>query len=344
MSASDRCSCPQAGCEGCGGGSPTRPARRGEVTSPLPCTSCACPPRRTAPASGILNIDKPAGWTSHDVVARVRRLTRQKRVGHAGTLDPMATGVLLVCVGQATRLSEYLMEARKLYRARIRFGAATDTYDAEGQVTAQSEFVPSREEIESLLPRFTGRILQAPPPYSALKVEGEPAYRRARRGEVVEQAARPVEVYEIRLLAWQPPDLEIEVACGRGTYIRSLAHDLGLAAGSAAHLAALERRAVGHFTVEDATSMAELEAMVADDLWQQLLAPLDEAVLQYEALRLDAADVQRLKNGQPIRAGEAREGELRRAYGPDGTFIALVRGDAQANAWRPDKVFVVQWE
>jgi tRNA pseudouridine55 synthase len=290
--------------------------------------------------SGILNIDKPAGWTSHDVVARVRSLTRQKRVGHAGTLDPMATGVLLVCVGQATRVSEYLMELRKLYRARIRFGIATDTYDAEGRVTAQSDVIPSRQEIEALLPRFTGSILQAPPPYSALKVEGEPAYRRARRGEAVEQAPRPVEIYEIRLLAWAPPDLEIEVACGRGTYIRSLANDLGQAAGSAAHLAALERRAVGHFTIEDATSMPEFEALVADDLWQQRLSPLDEALLQYEALVVSAADAERLKNGQPVQVGGVAGGQLRRAYGPDGVFIALVEGDAQANAWRPLKVFV----
>lgn len=302
--------------------------------------SCPCPPRRTAPVSGILNIDKPAGWTSHDVVARVRSLTRQKRVGHAGTLDPMATGVLLVCVGQATRVSEYLMELRKLYWARIRFGIATDTYDAEGRVTAQSDVIPSRQEIEALLPRFTGSILQAPPPYSALKVEGEPAYRRARRGEAVEQAPRPVEIYEIRLLAWDPPDLEIEVACGRGTYIRSLANDLGQAAGSAAHLAALERRAVGHFTIEDATSMPEFEALVADDLWQQRLSPLDEALLQYEALVVSAADVERLKNGQPVQVGGVAGGQLRRAYGPDGVFIALVEGDAQANAWRPLKVFV----
>jgi len=274
------------------------------------------------------------------VVAHVRRLTRQKRVGHAGTLDPMATGVLLVCVGQATRVSEYLMQAPKLYRARIRFGTATDTYDAEGQVTAQSAVIPSREVLEALLPRFTGRILQAPPPYSALKMEGEPAYRRARRGEVVQQEPRPVEVYEIRLLAWEPPDLQVDISCGRGTYIRSLAHDLGRAAGSAAHLAALERRAVGHFAIEDATSVAEFEALVADDLWQQLLVPLDEALLQYEALVVAADDAQRLQNGQPIQSGEAVGGQLRRAYAPDGTFIALVEGDAQAHAWRPHKVFL----
>jgi len=306
------------------------------------CSRCACPPRRTAAASGILNIDKPQGCTSHDVVARVRRLTRQKRVGHAGTLDPLATGVLLVCVGQATRVSEYLMGEPKRYLARIRFGTATDTYDAEGQVTARTEAIPSLEAIEALLPRFTGRILQAPPPYSALKVEGEPAYRRARRGEEVEQAPRPVDVYDISLRDWQPPELELEVSCGRGTYIRSLAHDLGQAAGSAAHLAALQRRAVGSFSVEDATSLVEFEALVAEDLWQQLLHPLDEALLRYPALLLPADDVKRILNGQPVRVGTAVARELRRAYGPDGEFVALVQGDAGAGVWRPHKVFIAQ--
>jgi len=182
--------------------------------------------------------------------------------------------------------------------------------------------------------------MQTPPPYSALKVKGEAAYKRARRGEAVEQPARPVEVYEIHLISWQPPDLEIDVACGRGTYIRSLAHDLGQAAGSAAHLAALERRAVGHFVVEDATTVPEFEALVAEDLWQQQLSPLDEALLQYPSLELAAGDVQRIVNGQPVRSGTAVEGELRRAYGPGHEFVALVQGDAHEGVWRPHKVFV----
>ncbi len=339
MSTQSRCPCQpnecadlEAGrrCAAVGAGSPRPAAGAG--------CRCECPQRPPAAACGILNIDKPQGWTSHDVVARVRRLTRQRHVGHAGTLDPMATGVLLVCVGQATRVSEYLMAAPKRYRARIRFGTATDTYDAEGQVTLASDVIPERSTIEALLPRFTGRIEQAPPPYSALKLEGEPAYRRARRGETVEQAPRPVEVYEIHLLSWQPPDLELDIACGRGTYIRSLAHDLGRAAGSAAHLAALERRAVGRFAVEDATSLTEFEALVAEDLWQQRLAPLDEALLGFPALTVSAEDVRRVMAGQPLPGGTAVANELRRVYGPDGEFVALVQGDVQASVWRPHKV------
>ena len=316
---------------------------------PCPClqskaqaASCpGCPSTPCAEASGILNVNKPEGWTSHDVVARVRRLTRQRRVGHAGTLDPFATGVLLVCLGQATRVSEYLMAARKLYRARVRFGAATDTYDATGRVTLQTEHIPeSREAIEEILPRFTGRILQTPPAYSALKLEGEPAYRRARRGEAVEQAPRPVEIYALRLCSWAPPDLEIEVLCGKGTYIRSLAHDLGRAAGSAAHLVALERRAVGAFTLDDAVSLPELESRVEEGRWRDLLYPLDEALLHYPALVVSADDVSRLLNGQPIAAATVVAGVLHRAYGPDGAFIALVEGDTSAGIWRPHKVFI----
>ncbi|MCL6430520.1 MAG: tRNA pseudouridine(55) synthase TruB [Anaerolineae bacterium] len=286
-------------------------------------------------------MDKPEGWTSHDVVARIRRLSGQRRVGHAGTLDPFATGVLLVCLGQATRVSEYLMESPKRYHAVIRFGAATDTYDVTGRVVEQTdELPPDLAAIEALLPRFTGRILQTPPPYSALKVGGQPAYRRARRGEAVRITPREVEVYELRVISWVPPDLELEVLCGRGTYIRSLAHDLGQAAGSAAHLRSLRRLAVGSFEVEQATPLAEIEAAFEADTWQELLFPIDEALLQYPALVVSREDVQRLLQGQPIQAAEARSGALHRVYGPEGEFVALVEGDQTAGLWRPHKVLL----
>lgn len=302
----------------------------------------SCPATRCTDVSGILNIDKPAGWTSHGVVARVRRMIHERRVGHAGTLDPMATGVLLICVGQATRVSEYLMEAPKLYRACVRFGTATDTYDATGTVTAETGAIPSTQEaVEALLNRFVGRIMQVPPPYSAIKLEGEPAYRRARRGETVAQAARPVEVYEIRQRSWIPPDLEIDVLCGKGTYIRSLAHDLGLAAGSAAHLARLERRAVGHFRIDEAVSLEELATSAEEGGWQGFLHPLDEALLHYQALIVSMEAVSRLLHGQPIEAEPAPEGVIARVYGPEGEFVALVRSGKQPGIWHPHKVFAI---
>ena len=259
-------------------------------------------------------------------------------MGHAGTLDPFATGVLLLCLGQATRVSEYLMDAPKLYRALIRFGVATDTYDATGHETATAPVPSDLDRISALLPSFTGHIRQTPPAYSALKIAGVPAYRRARRGEAVVPEARIVEVYRLEVRSWTPPDLDLEVECGRGTYVRSLAHDLGQAAGSAAHLAALQRRAVGPFRVEQATSLPELEALVGRGDWRVLLHPLDEALLHVPALIVGLEDASRLQHGQPLVANGPAEG-LRRIYGPQGRLVALVEGDPRAGLWRPHKVF-----
>ena len=190
--------------------------------------------------NGILNINKPAGWTSHDVVAWVRRVLREKRAGHAGTLDPMATGVLLVCLGQATRVAEYLMGGEKVYRAEAQLGIVTDTYDADGEVMASAPVPPlTADDLRRTLAGFVGEIMQVPPAYSAIKQDGVAAYRKARRGEAVTLAPRPVTIRRIELLDWTPADapaasgdrLTIEVTCGAGTYIRSLTHDLGQALG-----------------------------------------------------------------------------------------------------------------
>ena len=189
--------------------------------------------------NGILNIDKPAGWTSHDVVAWVRGVLREKRVGHAGTLDPMATGVLLVCVGQATRVVEYLTAGQKIYRAEAQMGVTTDTYDADGQVVATAP-VPSltADDLRGALAGFVGEIQQRPPAYSAIKQGGEAAYRKARRGEAVELPVRLVMIQGIELLDWDPiaAKCNFEVRCGPGTYIRSLTYDLGQALGCGATL------------------------------------------------------------------------------------------------------------
>ncbi len=182
---------------------------------------------------GILNIDKPQGWTSHDVVAWIRRVLKVKRVGHAGTLDPLATGVLLVCVGQATRVAEYLMASDKTYRAQIQLGTITDTYDTDGEVVETRPLSPDidRGAIWVALGRFVGDIMQAPPAYSAIKQDGVPLHRRARRGEEVRPAPRPVRIHSIQLVDWTAPCLTVDVTCDPGTYIRSLAHDLGQALG-----------------------------------------------------------------------------------------------------------------
>ncbi len=295
--------------------------------------------RRHAPTvHGLLIIDKDAGWTSHDVVARVRRLIRQRQVGHAGTLDPMATGVLVLCLGQATRLAEYLQGHVKRYQATIRLGEATDTYDAEGQIIARCPVPPLSEEmLLAHLRPFQGTITQRPPAYSALKVAGVPAHRRVRRGEAIVLSPRQVVIYELNLLQWAPPDLSLEIACSAGTYIRSLAHDLGQALGCGAHLVALRRTASGPFTLADAVSLSELEQQVAAGQLKRVL-PLPEAVRGMPRLTLTPAAAQATRFGQPTPGPDAEADALAAGFDWTGKLIALLRFDARQRVWRPHKV------
>jgi len=290
--------------------------------------------------SGILNIDKPRGWTSHDVVAKVRRLTGQRRVGHAGALDPLATGVLLLCLGQATRVAEYLMAGQKRYRATLCLGISTDTYDAEGRVMRDVGPVDvALREIEEALSAFVGEIEQVPPMYSALKRRGQPLYKLARRGEMVERQPRRVTIETLELVDWTPPELTLEIVCSPGTYIRSLAHDLGERLGCGAHLVALTRLASGRFTLDEAISLPALAEAVATSDWTHLLYPLDAALQDLEAVNVDATAAWRLRHGQPIACPTPPTTPLGRAYSPDGRLIAVVAYDPDAALWRPKKVF-----
>jgi len=252
---------------------------------------------------GILNLDKPSGPTSHDAVKRIRALTGVRRVGHAGTLDPLASGVLLACIGQATRVAEYLMAGQKVYRARVHMGTTTDTYDAEGQVVAEAPVEVSHAQVEAALAHFRGAIAQMPPLYSALKHKGTPLHRLARRGVEAEQLSlqpRQVEIVRLELTAWEPPECTLEVTCSPGTYVRVLAHDLGQALGCGAHLAGLTRLASGAFRLEDAVTLEELAQAAAEHRWPALLHPLDAALSRFPALRVDADAAGRLCKGQPI--------------------------------------------
>jgi len=291
--------------------------------------------------SGILNIDKPQGWTSHDVVAKVRRLSGEKRVGHAGTLDPLATGVLLVCLGQATRVSEYLMRGRKVYRAAVYLGLTTDTYDAEGRVTAGApEVNVTLSQLEEALSAFVGRIEQMPPMYSALKHQGTPLYKLARQGKTIERKLRPVEISDIKLLDWSSPVLTIEVACSPGTYLRSLAHDLGQRLGCGAHLSSLTRLASGHFTLEEAISLDALSEAFAADRWAELIYPLDEALLDFEAITFESHAERQIRFGQQVQGPTPSPlSSLCRAYSTEGELIALLQYDAETGLWQPQKVF-----
>jgi tRNA pseudouridine55 synthase len=298
--------------------------------------------------SGIFNIDKPAGCTSFQVVSLVRRLSGVQRVGHAGTLDPSATGVLVVCLGQATRLIEYMMESTKVYRAEVRLGITTDTLDATGKTLSQAD--PSnisRQQVEEALAAFVGEIDQVPPMFSALKHGGEPLYRYARAQRQVERRARRVTIHRLQLLAFEPPLATVEVECGKGTYIRALAHDLGQQLGCGAHLATLARLRVGPFTLDDACSLPELEAAFQEARWQRLLQPADVGLLSWPAVTLSEAQERAVRFGQCLAAdalelspAQATENDqLCRAYSPRGQLVAILRYDAEALVWRPAKVF-----
>src|SRR5581483_8212528 len=204
---------------------------------------------------GILNINKATGMTSHDVVARIRKLLHQRRVGHAGTLDPAASGVLPICIGQGTRVAEYLSESGKAYQAEITFGVVTDTYDAEGNIirTVDASHL-TLAQIEEALPHFLGPQQQLPPRYSAIKIQGQPAYKRVRSGEEITLEARSIEIYRLQILAWEMPRLTLAVECSKGTYIRSLAYDLGEHFGCGAYLSALIRTRSGPFTLASSIS------------------------------------------------------------------------------------------
>ncbi len=289
--------------------------------------------------TGLLILNKPRGLTSHDVVVRVRRAIKVKQVGHAGTLDPLATGVLVVCLGQATRISEYLLGHDKTYRATIRLGVETDTYDADGRVTARHEVGVDRPAIERALAQFIGLIQQVPPMHSALKRGGQKLYELARAGVEIDRPARPITIHSIDLIDWQSPDLTIGVHCSAGTYIRSLAHDLGKELGTGAHLIALERTASGTFTLAEATALDEFEASVRTGNWQTQLHSIDQALSEWPAVTLNPAERTRAITGAPIESLPLG-GVHCRAHDEHGRLIALLVFDQKKQHWRADKVFV----
>lgn len=290
---------------------------------------------------GILNIHKPTGMTSHDVVAKVRKLLKQRRVGHAGTLDPAASGVLPICVGQGTRVAEYLSESGKAYRATIIFGIETTTYDAEGEITrVSSTEMLNQDRLAKTLTGFLGPRMQTPPRYSAIKVQGQAAYKRARAGEELALAARPVEFFQLEIVDWQTPLLTLDVACSKGTYIRSLAYDLGRAVACGAHLGGLVRTRSGPFRLEESATLEELAAASEQGEVARYLQPADIALLQYPALRLNEAETQQVGHGNAF-AFEIpeRERSLARVYNTKGDFIAIAEWRPQIEKWQPAKVF-----
>ncbi len=297
-----------------------------------------------ATIDGILNIDKPYGITSMDVVRRIKRAAGQRRVGHGGTLDPIATGVIPVCLGQATRLMEDVVGGSKSYLASIELGASTDTYDALGGVTEQRDASGvSLGDIEGELPAFVGDILQAPPMYSALKRDGKRLYELARAGVEVEREARPVTVQGIAVKGWAPPVVTLRVDCGKGFYVRSLAHDLGQALGCGGHMKALVRLRSGAFSIEDALSLDEAEERFEDGSWRESVHSPDVALRGLRAIIVGTRVEEMVRNGRAIDADGAhpQPGERCRAYTTDGRFLAIVVFDAELRRWKPEKVFAL---
>ncbi len=282
-------------------------------------------------------VDKPAGLTSHDVVARVRRAVGGGKVGHAGTLDPFATGVLVVCLGAATRLAEWATAADKRYEAEVTLGVETDTYDLTGTVVeTRSVAGLDRAAIEQALTHFVGDVEQRPPPFSAIQVGGRRVYELARRGEAVELAPRRVTIHRLDILGWEPPRLTLDVTCSKGTYVRSLAHDLGGALGTGAHVSSLRRLASGRFGVDMAVPLDEAAATIAAGRGAELLQPLEWAVEELPRVDADAGDTARLQRGQPIAGAGAAVGRTARVHGPDGRLVAIV--ERREGAWWPSKV------
>ena len=307
---------------------------------------------------GILNIDKPWGKTSFSIVSIVKRLSGERRVGHAGTLDPAATGVLPICLGQATRITEFLVDATKAYRGEIELGVTTDTYDADGRIIHRGDpSGVSREQLESVLASFCGLIRQTPPMYSAVKYQGKPLYELARAGITVKRRSRPAKIHRLELVDWQPPIATVEVTCGKGTYIRSLAYDIGQALGCGAYLKSLTRLRCGLFDIRDTISVPQLEDAFRYGYWQHFIYPIDSVLLHWAAMVVSDNVGQSIRNGRPLAVGNGNGGEENgypeqhipagsssenrcRIYALDGRFLGVLRFNSEREQWQPEKVFL----
>ncbi|MGI5852482.1 MAG: tRNA pseudouridine(55) synthase TruB [Caldicoprobacterales bacterium] len=271
---------------------------------------------------GVINVLKPPGMTSSDVVVYLRRLLKVKKIGHAGTLDPGAAGVLVVCVGRATKIAEYMMEADKAYRGGLVLGVETDTLDADGNITNVTTYLPELSHIEEVFQKYQGRILQTPPMYSAIKHKGKPLYKLARQCQSVEVAPREVEIFENTLLEFYPPnEVYFQVSCSKGTYIRSLVRDIGKSLGCGAYLSHLIRLASGQFNIAESVSLQEISGALLESKIEKYVTPMDIALSGFSSVTIADNAYARVINGNLIRKesiisglGCIAEGELLRIY------------------------------
>ena len=272
--------------------------------------------------NGVLIIDKPQGWTSHDVIAKLRGIYRERRIGHSGTLDPMATGVLVVFLGRATRAVELCENDEKEYVAGLRLGLVTNTQDTTGEVLARNPVNVSQEMLEAVLGQFAGPLQQIPPMYSAVKIGGKKLYELARKGQDVERKARNITIDRLELLEREGSDVLLRVRCSKGTYVRTLCHDIGEALGTGGCMYSLRRTAAGRFRLEQALTLEQVQQAKEKDAHLALLRPVDSLFTQYPETVLEEKDVRRCKNGTDIPGCTLPQG-VYRVYGPDGEFLML---------------------
>jgi tRNA pseudouridine55 synthase len=303
--------------------------------------------------NGILNVDKPSGSTSFQIVALVRKLSGERRVGHAGTLDPMATGVLPVCLGQATRVVEFFGSMTKRYVTEVELGIETDTYDVTGQVTRRGDpKAIDRERLEEVLPAFRGQIQQTPPMYSALKHCGKPLYTLARAGIEIERKPRIADIHRLELVDFRSPVVTLDIVCGKGTYIRSIAHDIGQMLGCGAAMRSLVRTRYGPFEKSEALSVEQFTEAFRQGTWKDQLHSPDYVLTHLPAVVLDCKSEENMKMGRTLtpdeftdtRPAEDAQGifpaEQCRAYALDGRFVGVLRFNAGSGFWQPEKVLL----
>ena len=289
--------------------------------------------------NGVINIWKDRGYTSFHVVYLIRKMTGEQKVGHTGTLDPRASGVLVVLIGPAVRLSEYLVSDIKGYEAVIHFGSVSDTYDGDGNIIPTGHDAPKDEEvIIDAMAEFVGDIVQVPPAYSAIKIKGRKAYDMARNGEEVQMSARNVTVHSFDFIEYVRPDLTADIICSSGTYIRSIAHDLGEKLGCGAYLSSLRRTRSGKFSLRDAVPLEVLRKAFEDATWYQYLIPAAEALDEYEEVFLDMESEAEIRFGRRIPAEPGEHQAMGKGVSMQGELIAMLEYVPETNEWKPRKV------
>lgn len=289
--------------------------------------------------NGIINVYKEKGYTSHDVVAKLRGILKQKKIGHTGTLDPDAEGVLPVCLGKGTKLCSLLTDKRKTYEAVLHLGIETDTQDITGQILNEHPVLCSEEEVRACIKSFLGDQMQVPPMYSALKVQGKKLYELAREGIEVERKARPVTFYEIQILSVSLPYVVFSVTCSKGTYIRTLCHDIGRKLGCGGCMEKLLRTRVERFDIQDSLKLSQIESLVQEDRIMEHVLSVEDMFGEIPVYRAEADFDKLLQNGNPVPCKEKKPAERVRMYTSTGVFIGLYRYREEKQQYKPETIF-----